>query len=508
MRQWDTTHLLIEVQTVRLILLCIALVLAACAGSDAPHADGASENTAEPSALPRAPLPLGVGALSEQWEQCLLAPGMVLTRILRGDTSRTPDPLPCSLHDAFTLTGGGSGRATLTLEGGPRPNGPWAVHVVEIDGTRFPGYMQWVLGKDTIIGKESPVEVAARTGAVATVNAGFFVVGAGNDGVNTDGTAGDPAGIGVLQGRLVSEAIRGRTALAWRDGRAQSSFFPEITSTLSAEVNGGDTLLPVDGVNRTPGRIRNCGGTGDTPTDAPRHDQTCSDADELVWFQPLWGADTPSGDGWELVIDASDTVIAQRTRGGPIPEDGAVLSATGDRVDSLTAIAVGSSVRLRTELIDGRGSTPQRVPVEANLTMTNGGPILVRNGAKTNRDAEEGFVEPLGGDPGENPIDVLTQTATLNAFRNTGQPRTLAGITTEGRLLLIVVDGRQPEWSVGLSFADARDLLLHLGVVDGMNLDGGGSSSLSAHGVTVNRPSDGQPRAVSDSIAFTLEPRP
>ena len=489
----------------RLIFLAV-LALSACSGSRAPDAGDERAFEETHSTLPRAALPLGVGALSEQWEQCVLARGMVLTRILRGEADQAAQPLPCTVQDAFTLMGGGSGRATLTLESGPRPNGPWAVHILEVDGAHFPGRMQLALGQDAIIGKESPLTLATRTGAVATVNAGFFVVGAGIDGVNADGVAGDPAGIGVLDGQLVSEAIRGRTALAWRDGRPERAFFPQVATNLQAVAPSEDIVLPVDGINRIPGRIRNCGGSGDSPTDAPRHDQTCTDADELIWFEPIWGADTPAGDGWELVIDANDTVIAHRPQGGPIPEGGAVLTATGDRVEPLLGIAIGKVLRLRTVWTDERETTAQPAAIDRLLSMTNGGPILVRNGAILNRDAEEGFVEPLGGDPGENPLDSLAQRATLTAFRETGQPRTLAGVTADDRLLLIVVDGRQPDWSVGLSFDDARDLLLHLGVVEGMNLDGGGSSSLSANGITVNRPSDGQPRAVSDSIAFRLNP--
>lgn len=116
-------------------------------------------------------------------------------------------------------------------------------------------------------------------------------------------------------------------------------------------------------------------------------------------------------------------------------------------------------------------------------------------------------METVDDDPGQNPADVLVQPLTRNAFANTDQPRPLAGVTANGRLLLIVVDGRQPEWSIGLGFDDTRALQLHFDVVTAMNMDRGGSSSLTAHGVTVNASSDGQARAVSDSVAFIVGAR-
>ena len=56
-------------------------------------------------------------------------------------------------------------------------------------------------------------------------------------------------------------------------------------------------------------------------------------------------------------------------------------------------------------------------------------------------------------------------------------PRTAAGLDRTGtRLWLVVVDGRQPGWSEGLTTAELGLLLRDLGCHDAINLDGGGSS--------------------------------
>jgi len=58
-------------------------------------------------------------------------------------------------------------------------------------------------------------------------------------------------------------------------------------------------------------------------------------------------------------------------------------------------------------------------------------------------------------------------------------PRTAAGVTPDGRTLyLMVVDGRQPGYSEGITTAEVGEWLRVLGCSEGINLDGGGTSTL------------------------------
>jgi exopolysaccharide biosynthesis protein len=58
-------------------------------------------------------------------------------------------------------------------------------------------------------------------------------------------------------------------------------------------------------------------------------------------------------------------------------------------------------------------------------------------------------------------------------------PRSAIGINHEGnRMWLVVVDGRQPGYSEGMSLAELAEVMLDLGCWDAVNLDGGGSSIL------------------------------
>lgn len=79
-------------------------------------------------------------------------------------------------------------------------------------------------------------------------------------------------------------------------------------------------------------------------------------------------------------------------------------------------------------------------------------------------------------------------------------PRTAIGVTASGELLLVTVNGRQPNISVGMSLAELGRLLIELGAVQAMNLDGGGSTTMVIRDLVLNLPSNGQERPVSNAI--------
>ncbi len=67
-------------------------------------------------------------------------------------------------------------------------------------------------------------------------------------------------------------------------------------------------------------------------------------------------------------------------------------------------------------------------------------------------------------------------------------PRTAAGITENGELILLLVDGRQLI-SRGVDLNELAEILFDLGCREAINLDGGGSSALVVNGILMNRPS-------------------
>ncbi|MEK6256844.1 MAG: phosphodiester glycosidase family protein, partial [Chloroflexota bacterium] len=59
------------------------------------------------------------------------------------------------------------------------------------------------------------------------------------------------------------------------------------------------------------------------------------------------------------------------------------------------------------------------------------------------------------------------------------QPRTAVGLDRAGRrLIIVVIDGRQPLYSAGATLGEVAKILVQHGAYFGFNLDGGGSSTL------------------------------
>jgi len=77
-------------------------------------------------------------------------------------------------------------------------------------------------------------------------------------------------------------------------------------------------------------------------------------------------------------------------------------------------------------------------------------------------------------------------------------------VDRRGYLWLVAIDGRQPGYSVGMTFAELLALCDRLDLSDALNLDGGGSTTMVVRGGIVNRPSDATgPRPVSDAVVVT-----
>ena len=83
--------------------------------------------------------------------------------------------------------------------------------------------------------------------------------------------------------------------------------------------------------------------------------------------------------------------------------------------------------------------------------------------------------------------------------------RTAIGFTKTGKVVMLVMDGRQEPFSAGCGYATLAQILLEAGCVEATNLDGGGSTTFVAQmpgeedPTVINRPSDGYARSVSTS---------
>jgi hypothetical protein len=201
-------------------------------------------------------------------------------------------------------------------------------------------------------------------------------------------------------------------------------------------------------------------------------------------FTSAWGAHTPHRSyTTEAILTNVNRALPNvdrralvvkvvRGSGHAIPPGGAVLQARREARKILNAQAVpGGGMTFRIGLTSWWDGVK---------TAIGGGPVLVRAGVPVYR-ADEWF-----------------STYQLNRRH----PRTAVGQLADGRILLLVADGRSSV-SHGLTNTQLANQMVHYGAVEAMAFDAGGSTEMAFNGQVLNNPSEGQERALGDSLQLT-----
>ena len=85
-------------------------------------------------------------------------------------------------------------------------------------------------------------------------------------------------------------------------------------------------------------------------------------------------------------------------------------------------------------------------------------------------------------------------------------PRSTVGITADGKVVMMVADGLQSPYSAGLTFEEQADVMISMGCVVALELDGGGSATYGSTPAgsdefqVLNRPVDGSDRSIANSL--------
>ncbi|MBP6823439.1 MAG: phosphodiester glycosidase family protein [Acidobacteria bacterium] len=297
---------------------------------------------------------------------------------------------------------------------------------------------------DEVAGAETTSSIAQRHGALAAINGGYF---------RTTGIVrGEPMGALTIGGKVLSEPVNNRAALAVHDdGKQVRATVTHVTMTAELRTSG-TAAFKIHGFNR------------------PR------EKDELVIFTPEFHRTTlTDADGIEFVVEKNRVATVKDAAGSqPIPPGGFVVSATGtSREWALKNLRQGSHLEIKTEL---KAEPP--IPFNPDFIL-GGGPQLIAAGQKVFATEASRYSDSL--------------------YRRR-HPRTAIGWRTDGKLILLTVDGRQ-KLSVGMTLDELAGLMLELGCVEAMNLDGGGSTAMVVKNKIVNSPSDATgERAVSDAL--------
>ena len=107
-------------------------------------------------------------------------------------------------------------------------------------------------------------------------------------------------------------------------------------------------------------------------------------------------------------------------------------------------------------------------------------------------------------------FDILVDNEILSLENDNPYARTVMGTNADGTLLyLMIVDGKRPDYSEGLTYHNCADILRLLGASNAMACDQGGSSCmyLEPMGGIINRPadSDGYERPIYSHFGISMK---
>lgn len=252
---------------------------------------------------------------------------------------------------------------------------------------------------------------------------------------------GDPLGTLIIDRKLVSSPLYDRSVFGITDENKVVFGNPKF----SGYIRGTALEVPIDGINQ------------------PRR------GDKIVVFTSEYARNTLTElPGIELVL-IKGKVCGIHSRNALIPPDGVVISVGGDKTRHFKHIKLGDSIQLDYSVA---------VPWNTIKHAICGGPRLIENGEISINDEEERF------------------SANIARARH---PRTAVGLAVDNSLILMVVEGRTGD-SVGMTLKELALYMKRLGVRHGINLDGGGSSTMVVNNRVVNATSDGAERRISNGI--------
>lgn len=329
------------------------------------------------------------------------------------------------------------------------PAGPFAIQVVEV-ALSAASTLDTALGTSELAGLERTSSIAARHDALVAINGDFAL------------SSGRPVHAFAEDGRLLQgDQTPGRNFAVNAAETASYVGFskPAVSVTLPTGL-----VQPIAKVNSA--------GPG---------------YDDVIEFTPEAGTlEQPSGNGCSArlrVLSAprldSFGRVEQTQAVEHVSCDGAPLPPGSG--DVLSAAAGGSKESFIRSLTPGMQLTHRWSLGWAGVTDSLGGnPTLLENGA------------------------IAPSVYGSGSFfaRN---PRT-AVATAPGKVFLVVVDGRQPGHSAGMTLQELATYLQGLGARDALNLDGGGSSTMVVNGVVTNRPSDASERGVANALLLHRGP--
>lgn len=335
--------------------------------------------------------------------------------------------------------------------------GPLSVYVLEVD----PDYVEIkaMHAGEEILSLEKTSSIAEKHQAFAAINGGFFRM--------HGPYAGTSSGVLRIMNEWLSSPRRNRGAIGWKD-TGKTVLIDRVGLHVTLSCN--DQIFPIDGINQ------------------PRL------LGQAILYTSKMGNSTQTDPGGlEISIDQEGFIYAFNHSGNTaIPKKGWVYS-----IDPSASIDFPESfLGAKTSLFFSPFSLyePELSPLWDEMEYIVGGtPVLISKGLI---------------------VQDFNVERVLTSFLEKKHARTAVGIKPNGNWVFVVVDGKRPLYSIGMTMDELAQFMHSLGCQYALNLDGGGSSTLYIGDKLRNAPcgddDDGSyptlgERKVSDAILIFLK---
>jgi exopolysaccharide biosynthesis protein len=331
---------------------------------------------------------------------------------------------------------------------------PQAIHIIRANPKKV--RITALHALDDGLGREPLSSMAKRTGAVAAINGGFFKYNGSYDGLNTSTLK--------INGDWLSMAKLQRGAIGWKKDFSKA-LFDRLTLSCKVNIQGKD--FPISDFNRE--RSHNT---------------------SVLYNYPFHRSSLTAPNGTEIVMSRDRVLEIRKNKGNSkIPEGGFVYSVGKDAKIKLDNIQPGAPCTIQFYAVPQLAQSQEEKDAWQEVDFIVGGtPLLIKDGQL---------------------IPDIECEQTRKSFLKNSLPRTAIGTCKDGTVVMIVVDGRDPLLSVGMSIPELQLYMKELGCTNALNLDGGGSATMTVFSQVVNYPcnshheeelNDRSQRPISDGI--------
>ena len=207
--------------------------------------------------------------------------------------------------------------------------------------------------------------------------------------------------------------------------------------------------------------------------------------------------------GWAMQRVLDQANAAQKRYGDPnsadyIPNYNVIVSTNADGFNMSTGEPGG--------LLIMDGKEWHAIDNGGFFGITKEGKAVIGTKDDYNNTYKDQLTDAVGGFGTMLIKDGKIAVSRTDSYYSSRAPRTAVGLTRTGKVVLMVLDGRQEPFSCGGSMEEIAQIMFEAGCVEAVNLDGGGSTTFVSKEqgaeelAVLNRPSDGAARSVSTSL--------